>query len=241
MSITFSPALFAHFTMFCALVTAAVTMWILASRRTPLMPSGSRMPSWSSMMNSCGITWMTSRSIGIATALAASITRRTSLSRDLAVLHRDDAVGVEAVDVAARDAGVDRGDLAVGHQLGLFDRVLDRVDGGVDVDHHALAQAPRRVRADPDDVDAVSVASATMAQIFVVPMSSPTIRLSLRATALHPPTKPRRSSPSRAARLPQQLRFRRARRREAQHALPGKRRSIATARANAGSFSASTR
>ena len=78
MSITLSPALFAHLTMFWALVTAAVTMWIFASSRTPLMPSGSRIPSWSSMMNSCGITWMTSRSIGIETALAASITRFTS-------------------------------------------------------------------------------------------------------------------------------------------------------------------
>jgi len=80
MSITLSPALFAHFTMFCALVTAAVTMWIFASSRTPLMPSGSRIPSCESTTNSCGITWITSRSIGIATALAASITRRTSPS-----------------------------------------------------------------------------------------------------------------------------------------------------------------
>jgi len=80
MSITLSPALFAHLTMFWALVTAAVTMWIFASRRTPLMPTGSRIPSCSSTMNSWGITWITSRSIGIATALAASITRRTSPS-----------------------------------------------------------------------------------------------------------------------------------------------------------------
>ena len=80
MSTTLSPALLAHFTMFWALVTAAVTMWIFASSRTPLMPSGSRMPSWSSMMYSWGITWTTSRSMGIATALAASITRFTSLS-----------------------------------------------------------------------------------------------------------------------------------------------------------------
>ena len=36
------------------------------------------MPSWSSTTNSCGSTWRISRSIGIDTALAASITRRTS-------------------------------------------------------------------------------------------------------------------------------------------------------------------
>ena len=39
------------------------------------------MPSWSSMMNSCGSTWITSRSSGMATALAASMTRSMSASR----------------------------------------------------------------------------------------------------------------------------------------------------------------
>ena len=93
----------------------------------PLMPSGAD-PVLLSITNSCGITWITSRSIGIATALAASITRRTSPSGHLVVLHRDDAVRVEAAD-DRRDAGVDRRDLAVAHQLRFFDGVLDRVDG----------------------------------------------------------------------------------------------------------------
>jgi hypothetical protein len=60
----------------------------------------------------------------------------------LPVLDRDDAVGVEAANVAAGDPGEDRGDLAVGHQLGFLDRVFDRRDRGVDVHDHALAQAP---------------------------------------------------------------------------------------------------
>ncbi len=64
--------------MFLAEVTAPVMMWTSASSRTPLMPIGSLMPSWSSTMNSWGITWMISRSIGIAIALAASTTRSTS-------------------------------------------------------------------------------------------------------------------------------------------------------------------
>ncbi len=51
--------------------------------------------------------------------------------------------------------GVDGGDLAPRHVLGLLDRALDRGDGGVDVDHHALPQPLRRVRADADDVDAL--------------------------------------------------------------------------------------
>ena len=64
--------------MFFAEVTAPVMMWTSASSRTPLIPTGSLIPSWSSTMNSCGITWMISRSIGIATAFAASTTRSTS-------------------------------------------------------------------------------------------------------------------------------------------------------------------
>ena len=64
--------------MFWALVTAPVTMCTFTSRRTPAMPRGSAMPFWSSTMNSWGRVWMTSRSRGMATALAASMTRSTS-------------------------------------------------------------------------------------------------------------------------------------------------------------------
>ena len=70
----------AHFVMFWAAELAAVTRWTRASRRTPLMPTGSRMPSWSSTMNSCGSTWMTWRSPGSGMALACSRTRLTSSS-----------------------------------------------------------------------------------------------------------------------------------------------------------------
>jgi hypothetical protein len=73
----------------------------------------------------------------------------------LAVLHRDDAVGVEALDVSPRDSRVDRGDLAVRHQLRFLYGALDGIDGGVDVDDHALAQPPRGVRTDSDDVRAL--------------------------------------------------------------------------------------
>ncbi len=44
-SATSRPQRSAHLMMFCALVVAAVTMWTRASSRTPLMPTGSRMPS----------------------------------------------------------------------------------------------------------------------------------------------------------------------------------------------------
>jgi DNA-binding GntR family transcriptional regulator len=43
--------------------------------------------------------------------------------------------------VAAGDPGVDRADLAVGHQLGHLERQLDRGDRGLDVHHHAPFEA----------------------------------------------------------------------------------------------------
>ena len=155
MSATFRPVRFAHLTMFCAEETAPVTMCDLGLEPHAAIPSGSLMPSWSSMMNSCGRTWMTSRSSGIATAFAASMTRATSASRTSLSFTATMPCELKRLDVAAGDARCRRRDLAAGHVLGLFDRALDRGDGGVDVDHHALAQPLRRVRADADDVDAV--------------------------------------------------------------------------------------
>ena len=78
MSATCSPVRPQHLTMFWALLTAAVTMCTFASRRTPLIPSGSRMPSCSSMMYSCVRTWRISRSCGMLMARAASRTRSRS-------------------------------------------------------------------------------------------------------------------------------------------------------------------
>src|SRR5690349_20443223 len=78
MSSTSRPQRWMHFSMFCAALSAPVTMCTLASRRTPDMPMGSRMPSCPSMMNSCGSTCRIFWSAGIATALAASTTASTS-------------------------------------------------------------------------------------------------------------------------------------------------------------------
>ena len=39
------PARWTHFERFCTLVDEAVTMWVSTSRRTALMPMGSRTPS----------------------------------------------------------------------------------------------------------------------------------------------------------------------------------------------------
>ena len=69
-----------HLMMFCTAETAPVTMCTLTSRRTPLMPTGSRMSSCPSMMYSCGSTCRICWSVGMLTALAVSVTRCTSAS-----------------------------------------------------------------------------------------------------------------------------------------------------------------
>jgi hypothetical protein len=46
-------------------------------------------------------------------------------------------------------------DLDARHQLGFLDRLLDRLDGGLEVDDDAAADAARLGHADADDVDAV--------------------------------------------------------------------------------------
>ena len=70
-----------------------------------------------------------------------------------AVADRDDAGRVSAVDMVAGDRGIHAAHFAAGHQFGLLDRALDRLHGGIDVDHHALAQPARFMRADADHLD----------------------------------------------------------------------------------------
>src|SRR3546814_701206 len=53
------------------------------------------------------------------------------------------AAGIETGDMAACNTGVDLAYLAVGHELGLFQRTLYRIDGRFDIDHHPFAHALR--------------------------------------------------------------------------------------------------
>ena len=64
--------------------------------------------------------------------------------RDLAVFDGHHAGRVDAADMAAGDTGVDAGDLAVRHQLGFFERLLDAGNGRVDVHDHAALEAEAR-------------------------------------------------------------------------------------------------
>ena len=70
--------------------------------------------------------------------------------RHFLVLDGHHAAGIEAADMAAGDARIHIADLAVGHQLGLFQRALDGLHRGLDIDHHAFFQALRFVLAQPD-------------------------------------------------------------------------------------------
>ena len=158
-SITSRPARFTQVTVFWAAVEEQVMTWTFTSRRVPVMPVGSPMPSWSSTTNSWGSTCRISRSMGMETALAASIDPAHVLALDDAVLagDGDHAPRVEAADVGAGDAHVGGADLDPGHQLRLLHHALDRLDGGLEVDDHALAQALGLGLADADDVEAALV------------------------------------------------------------------------------------
>ncbi len=74
---------------------------------------------------------------------------------NLAVLDGDHALGVEPLDMSARDPRVHRLYFAAGHQLGLFDSLLDGRDSSFDVDHDPFAQAAGRAGPDTDDVHSV--------------------------------------------------------------------------------------
>ena len=150
-----SPQRCTHFTMFCAALSAPVTMCTLASRRTPDMPIGSRMPSWLSMMNSCGRMCRIFWSAGIATALR----RVDARGRRRPASLRLSRIATMPCELRLRTwlpaiAGVHRVDLAAGHQLGFLDRALDRLHGRFDVDDDALLEAARGMRADADHLDA---------------------------------------------------------------------------------------
>jgi hypothetical protein len=136
------------------------------------------MPSWSSTMNSCGMTWMISRSIGIATAFAASTTRSTSAC-EISLSRRETAITPrELIERmwSPGDAGVHALDLdAAMRSASSTARAIEATV------FSRLTTTPRRrpsegAHADADDLD-VRVSgsiSAMIAEIFVVPMSSPT-------------------------------------------------------------------
>ncbi len=65
------------------------------------------------------------------------------------------AAGVQPLDVAAGDAGHDVLHLTPGHLLGGLHGGVHRLEGGLDVDHHAAAEAGRGRGAHTDDLELV--------------------------------------------------------------------------------------
>ena len=131
--------------MFCVDEALPVTMWTLTSSRAPVMPTGAPMPSCSSTTKSCGSTCRISRPLGSATALAASMARRTSsrvISRFLPATATTPRL-LKALTCAPDSAEVDGVDLDAGRQLGFLDRLLDRLDRRLEVDDDAAADALR--------------------------------------------------------------------------------------------------
>ena len=141
-----------HLTMFCTADTAPVTMCTRTSRRMPLMPIGSRTSSWlvdDEFLRHRVQQLLVGRDVD---GLGRFDHARHVGRGDFLVLDRDHAARIERADMAAGDAGIDVADLAVGHQLGFFERALDRFDGGLDVDDDALLQALRLVLTESDDL-----------------------------------------------------------------------------------------
>ena len=70
--------------------------------------------------------------------------------RDFLLLDRHHAARIEAADMAAGDPGEHVRDLAVGHQLGFFERALNGLHGGFDIHHHAFLEPLRFALAEAD-------------------------------------------------------------------------------------------
>ena len=224
MSRTSRPARLQLLMMFCTEVTAPVTMWTSASRRTPDIPSGLPMPSCSSITNCCGSTWITSRSIGIATALAASITRsmsrcETSLSW-IAMTPRELKPLMWLPATPAKTPSISMPAISSASSIAFF--IASTVES-------MLTTTPLRIPCEGLEPTAtmsrpLSVISPTTARILVVPMSRPTTRLSFLGIATPRGARAVRAGlrpPARARRL---LRPRRGRRALAAAASPAGRR-----------------
>ncbi len=73
--------------------------------------------------------------------------------RDLFLLDGDDAMGVHAADMAARDPRINGVDAATRHFLGFFNGALDRLHRRLQIDHHAFFQATGRMGTNADNLN----------------------------------------------------------------------------------------
>jgi len=73
--------------------------------------------------------------------------------RDFLVFHSNDAGTVNAGDMPAGNAYIDRPHLDPGHELGIINGLTNGLDSAVDIDHHAFLEATGRMDTDPKYVD----------------------------------------------------------------------------------------
>ena len=126
---------------------------------------------------------MISRSGDSATARAVSMTRRTSslLISRVRVGIGVTPLAVEAPDVRAGKSDVNGLDFAAGHGFGFADALLDRFDGGFEIDDRAFLKAFGFGDAESDRLQAGFARRPRSAcTTFVEPMSRPTMFFSLR-------------------------------------------------------------
>src|SRR5262245_59259898 len=153
------------------------------------MPTGAPMPSCSSTTKSCGRTWRISRPLGSATALAASIARRTS-SRVISRFFPATATTPRLLNALTCAPDRPRWTESISTPA-----VSSASSMAFLIDSTAasrLTTTPRRMPFDSASPRPMmsrsppSVISPTMAAIFDVPTSSPTRYRSLRATPFLP-------------------------------------------------------
>ena len=75
------------------------------------------------------------------------------VARDLAVFDGDHAAGIQTPNMTAGDAGVHPGDFAIGHELGFFERHLNTLHRGLDIDHRTAFKACAGGHAKPGNFD----------------------------------------------------------------------------------------
>ncbi len=189
MSWTSSPARLQHLMMFWAEVTAPVTMWTSDSSRTPVIPSGSLIPPWPSTMNSWGRTWITSRSTGRATALAASMTLSTSfgvISRLLLETAMTPRLLIPLMWPPAIPTKTEWTSTPAMSSASSRARLMESTVTSMLITTPFRSPLEGLVPTPMMSRPPSSSSSAMMAQILVVPMSNPTITLLSRGTS-HPP------------------------------------------------------
>src|SRR5262245_16281974 len=71
---------------------------------------------------------------------------------DFLIFHRQDPGAVDTHDVPTRNANIDRPHLDPSHHLGIVHSLANGLDRAVDIHHHALLEATRRMGTNPNHV-----------------------------------------------------------------------------------------